>query len=67
MTHISLNEVLHAAEAQGCRIERGKNCHFKIYPKRGPMIVASSTPSDHRSLRDTIARLRRAGIVVGPR
>jgi hypothetical protein len=67
MTYISPEQVLHAAEKQGCRIEQGKRNHFKIFPPRGPMITMSCTPSDHRSIRDTIARLRRAGIVVGPR
>lgn len=63
---MKLQELLHAAERQGCRVERGRNCHYKIFPPSGGMIVASSTPSDYRSIKDVEARLRRAGIVVRP-
>lgn len=64
---MKIQELLRTAEKQGCRIERCKNNHWQIYPPTGGIIVASATPSDHRSIRDVVVRLRRAGVVVGPR
>lgn len=63
----ALQDLLDSCERQGCRVVPGKNCHIKVFPPRGDMISVPSTPSDHRSMKDIVARLRRAGIVVGPR
>lgn len=61
-----LDQILREAEKQGCRIEQSKGNHWKIFVPNGSIIVTASTPSDYRSLRNTRARLRKAGIVVGP-
>lgn len=62
-----LEALLREAEKQGCRVQQGGNNHWKIYAPNGTIIVTGSTPSDHRSVLNTRARLRRAGVVVGPR
>lgn len=44
---------------------RGGNQHVKVYPVDGSrMIPIPSTPSDHRTVRNKKAALRRAGIPV---
>jgi hypothetical protein len=62
-----VDDILRAANAQGCRVERTKRNHWKIFIPEGELVVVPGMPSDHRSLRDVIVRLRRAGIIVGGR
>jgi hypothetical protein len=56
-----VKELLAKLQAQGWRIEEGK--HYKAFPPdlTKPMVPIPKTPSDHRSLRNTIAQLRRSG------
>lgn len=50
-------------EDQGWRVVLARSGHYKAYPpdKRQDMVVMPSTPSDHRSLKNTIRDLRHSG------
>lgn len=53
-------DLIRRLKAQGWRIEKHK--HLKFYSPCGKhLIVCGCTESDHRALRNTLARLRRAG------
>jgi predicted RNA binding protein YcfA (HicA-like mRNA interferase family) len=51
------------AERQGWRVEVTKGGHWRFVPPdpTKPMVVTSSTPSDHRTLDNFIGRLRKSG------
>ena len=55
-----------AAHPAVARIERTKSGHWSVYPVdvSMPSVIVSSTPSDRRGLKNTIAQLRRSGIDV---
>lgn len=57
-----VRDLLKKLEAQGWRIVAGGK-HIKAFPPdtTRPMVTIPTTPSDHRSLRNTIAQLRRSG------
>jgi len=56
----ALRELLPRLRQQGWRIEKHK--HIKMYSPDGRhLIVCGCTESDHRALRNTMSRLRRAG------
>jgi len=57
-----------AAREQGFRIGRTKKGHPVFYPpdpRMGP-VFGSGTPSDVRSVRNLLAKLRHAGLVWPP-
>lgn len=57
-----LKAILAEAEKQGWRVELQKGGHYKLYSPDGQGIVTvGSTPSDRRSLLNTIAYMRRYG------
>ena len=52
-----------AAQQQGWTLDFTKSGHVKMIPPAGGApIFASKTPSDHRSLKNFAAQLRRAGV-----
>lgn len=53
-----------AETTEGWRVRETKNNHIQFFPPEGPIIVAGSTVSDHRSLKNTRADLKRAGLDV---
>lgn len=55
-----------AAEEQGWRVEETKSGHLRFIPadRSKPIVVASSTPSDARSVKNLRAQLRRSGLDV---
>jgi predicted RNA binding protein YcfA (HicA-like mRNA interferase family) len=57
-----IRKIVKQLEAQGWRIEQGSR-HLKAFPpdKSQGMVVIPGTPSDHRSIRNLIAELRRKG------
>lgn len=57
-----LRKIVKRLEKQGWRVEHGKT-HTKLFPpdKTKPIVVVPNTPSDHRSLRNSIAQIRRSG------
>lgn len=56
-------EILQKCSEQGAEILRCGGMHYKIIPadKRIPVQFMPSTPSDTRSLKNVISRLRRNG------
>lgn len=55
-----------AMRAQGWRVEITGGCHYRFVPPDPlqPMVHTGSSPSDHRSVRNLEAQLRRAGLVL---
>lgn len=57
MTH---KQLLRAAIAQGWRMRHGK--HLVLYAPDGKsMVVMAATPGDHRSFKNALSQMRRAG------
>lgn len=54
-------DMLAAIERTGARVEPTGGQHLKVYCPQGPVIIAQS-PSDHRSVRNAVTRLRRHGL-----
>lgn len=63
---VDLNKVIEAAKRQGWRVDRTKKQHWRfLSPDRNqPPIIFSGTPSDHRAIKNLVARLRRAGLDI---
>lgn len=61
MANREIEQIVKKLQGQGWRIVEGK--HYKCFPpdKAMPMVVIPKTPSDHRSIRNAIAQLRRSG------
>lgn len=60
-----MGKLIKAARKQGCTIEQAKRGgHWKIRTPDGQLIVAPFSPGTHRGVRDTIARLKAAGITI---
>jgi hypothetical protein len=58
----ALTELLRELEAQGFTWRTTKRNHILIYAPQGHVVTTlPSTPSDHRSMKNAIAGLRRAG------
>lgn len=63
-----LRKVLKALEDQGFLLTRSSRGHWLIDTPDGRRVaVLAGTPSDHRSLKNAIARLRRAGFRWPPK
>jgi hypothetical protein len=57
-------QLLRAAEAAGARVEFGGR-HYKVFMPGGKgIVVVSATTSDHRSLKNARAQMRRFGLDV---
>jgi hypothetical protein len=57
-----MKKLVREAERQGWRVEPTKSGHWRFYAPDGEHIVhASGTPSDHRSLDNLVAQMRRYG------
>ena len=55
-----LKELARKAESQGWRVQKGN--HLKWFAPDGrTLIVTGCTESDHRALKNTLSRMRRAG------
>ncbi|MFI0742459.1 hypothetical protein ACH4PU_30935 [Streptomyces sp. NPDC021100] len=50
-----------ALEKQGFEVRQTKNGHYQVFKDGGFVTVLPGTPSDHRSLKNSMAYLRRAG------
>lgn len=50
-------------EAQGFEIRRTTKGHHRVYRDGQPVCTLSGTPSDHRSMKNSIAALKRAGYI----
>jgi hypothetical protein len=59
-----VEQVVRAAWRQGWRVEKTRSGHWKLYAPNGrDIVIASGTPSSHRSVEATIAKLRQYGFV----
>lgn len=63
MSRKEIAEILAELDRQGFEVKRGGSGHWKVYDAAHLVATLPSTPSDHRSLRNTLAVLRRAGFV----
>lgn len=59
----TLKQLLAALEGQGWRIEQAGSGHVKAWPanRMYGMVTIGSTDSDHRGMKNTVARLRARG------
>jgi hypothetical protein len=58
--------IIRLAEAQGWTVVRTKGNHIRFIPadKTQQMVHTPSTPSDHRSFKNSLAQLRKSGLQV---
>lgn len=56
--------LVRAALAQGWRVEVTGGNHLRLLPPHGRPVFMAATPSDHRSVLNARATLRRAGLEV---
>jgi hypothetical protein len=65
---MNLRDIEDAARAQGFIVSRTKQGHPKFIPPdpSKEIVVFSGTPSDRRSIKNGLARLRRQGFVWPP-
>lgn len=60
-----ISRLLRSLEAEGWGIEYGGK-HVKVRsPKTNKKVVISTSPSDHRAIKNTMSRLRREGYEDG--
>lgn len=60
-----MGKLIRKARKAGCHVEQAKRGgHWKITTPDGQLIVAPFSPGTHRGVRDTIARLKAAGITI---
>lgn len=57
-----LKEIIKAAEGQGWRVKERKGHYLFLAPDGINKVTVAGTPSDHRALNNSIARLRRYGL-----
>ena len=55
--------LIKALEDQGWRVEQTRGGHYKAWPpeKSRKMVTMPATPSDHRSMKNTIRDLKHSG------
>lgn len=67
MSHREMDALVRKLEAQGFVCERLKNNHWRVKDAGGRFVtVMPSSPSDHRSIKNCLAVLRRAGFDPAP-
>lgn len=66
VTDNDLRDVLSKVYAQGGVISKCNNSHFRVVPpdKSKPVVFMPSTPSDFRSIKNVVGKLRRAGFLI---
>jgi predicted RNA binding protein YcfA (HicA-like mRNA interferase family) len=65
---MTLAKIIAALEDQGWRVERTNKGHWRCYaPDAEGIVHLPGTPSDHRSLANAVAKLRRYGFQWPPR
>ncbi len=64
--HRDLRPLVEAAEAAGWTVTQTRNSHLRLVPptKDGTPLILSGSPSDHRSILNARAALRRQGVSV---
>lgn len=61
MSRKEIRKLIAEVEAQGFTVKVTSNGHFFITKDGKPITTIGGTPSDHRSWRNVIAALKRAG------
>lgn len=61
-----IKKIIEAAILQGWHVQTTKKGHLRFVPPDPdqPIVIGSGTPSDPRSDRNLVARLRRSGLAV---
>jgi len=59
-----VRNLIRALERQGAEVRTGGSGHLKVYRDGNLVYTFAATASDHRTMRNTIAGLRRAGFDV---
>lgn len=59
----SFKDIMRLATGQGWRVEKTQSSHWKFIPPDATkkIVVTGSTPSDHRSIKNFLADLKRQG------
>ncbi|GAA3087283.1 hypothetical protein GCM10020000_87630 [Streptomyces olivoverticillatus] len=64
MADKDVRELKKALKKQGFVVRETKNGHYQVFGKDGAFVtVLPGTPSDHRSLKNSMAYLKRAGFI----
>ncbi len=61
---MELRKLLKLAKQQGWEVGKTKKNHTVFTGPDGQRVVSPSTPSDHRSMKNTVGELRRHGMEV---
>lgn len=62
---MTVKKLIKLAEKQGWRVRVTKRGHVLFYPPKGTgSACASGTPSDHRTIKNTVADLKRLGLKI---
>lgn len=58
-------QIERAAREQGWQVGRTAKGHYRYVPPdpHQPIVIGSGTPSDHRSVNNFLARLKRSGLI----
>jgi predicted RNA binding protein YcfA (HicA-like mRNA interferase family) len=59
-----MQQIVKVARAQGWEVTPTRNGHLRFRSPDGAMIFGPSTPSEYRGVKNKIADLRRAGLVI---
>jgi predicted RNA binding protein YcfA (HicA-like mRNA interferase family) len=68
MKRKEINRLIRVLEDQGFTAEKTRKGHWLVRSPEGRVIATlAATPSDHRSIINSIARLRKAGFIWPPK
>lgn len=67
MMEKDLRKIVKALREQGFEVERTQRGHYEVRRDGRKVATFSGTPSDRRSWKNSLARVRRAGFVWPPR
>lgn len=62
-----IRRLLRLVEGQGCTTTKNKKNHWKVRLPDGSLVTFPGTPSDHRSMANAVALLRRKGLEIPSR
>jgi len=57
-----MRKLIDEAEGQAWEVSKTKGSHVRFRSPSGVTVFGSSTPSDHRSIKNIRSKLRRAGL-----
>ncbi|GLF98233.1 hypothetical protein [Streptomyces yaizuensis] len=63
MAHKEVNKLIKAIEKQGFTVRRTTKGHHQVFKGSAFVTVLPGTPSDHRSLKNSLSYLKRAGFI----